>query len=140
MAPDSLAYKRSFWKKLATHQLSGIILALVLISAIASYQSEYFLTGYNIIIIVRTLAFVGLVSLGQSLLLILGELDLSIGAIAGLCGVIGGILMVDVGINPFVAFALALLLGMFCGLINGLFVTQIRLNSLVVTLGRAGVF
>lgn len=134
------SYERPLLKKVATHQLSGIILALILISAVASYYSEYFLTGYNLIIIVRTLAFVGIVSLGQALLLILGELDLSIGAIAGLCGVIGGILMVDMGLNPFLSFGLALLLGMICGLVNGLLVTQIRLNSLVVTLGMAGVF
>lgn len=133
-------YERSTFKKVVTHQLFGIIVALLLISAVASLYSEYFLTSYNIIIIVRTLAFVGIVSLGQAMLLILGELDLSIGAIAGLCGVIGGILMVDVGLNPYLAFALALLLGMFCGLINGLLVTKINLNSLVVTLGMAGVF
>ncbi|MDR0361594.1 MAG: ABC transporter permease [Planctomycetota bacterium] len=133
-------FQRSFFKRIITHQLSGIILALVLISAAAWWWSEYFLTEYNIIIIIRTLAFVGIVAIGQSMLLILGELDLSLGAIAGLCGVIGGILMVDVGLNPFLSFGLGLLLGAFCGLINGLFVTQIRLNSLVVTLGMSGVY
>lgn len=134
------AHEHSLLRKIFTHQLFGIIVVLFLISAVASFFSEYFLTSYNIIIIIRTLAFVGLVALGQSMLLILGELDLSIGAIAGLCGVIGGILMVDMKLNPYLAFAAALLLGMFCGLVNGLLVTKIRLNSLVVTLGMAGVY
>lgn len=133
-------YERSFLRKIISHQLSGITFALILISTLASIFSEHFRTEYNLIIIIRTLAFVGIVAIGQSLMLILGELDLSIGAISGLCGVIGGILMVDVGLNPFLSFGLALVLGMVCGLINGLFVTKIRLNSLVVTLGMAGVY
>jgi ribose transport system permease protein len=69
------------------NQLSGIILALLLIILVASSFSPYFLTPYNISITIRSLAFVGLVSLGQALLLILGDLDLSFGSVAALCGV-----------------------------------------------------
>jgi Ribose/xylose/arabinose/galactoside ABC-type transport systems, permease components len=122
------------------HQLAGSVLALVVIFIISSLISEYFLSEYNMIIIVRSLAFIGVVSLGQAMLLVLGEIDLSVGTIAGLCGILGGVLMVQVGIHPTFAMALGLAFGMLCGLVNGLLVTKLQLNALVVTIGMSGVY
>lgn len=131
-------------KKLLQHfianPLMGVIVVLVLIFTASCFLSEYFLTSYNMSIIARSLAFVGLITLGQSLLMILGELDLSLGMIAGLCGIIGGILMVDQNINPYLALIICLMLGAFCGFLNGILVTGLRLHSLVLTIGMSGVY
>ena len=70
-----------------------------------------FLTGYNLTIIMRALAFAGIVALGQCLLSHSGELDLSIGAIAGLCAVVGGMFMVQAKLDPFLAFGICLCWG-----------------------------
>lgn len=121
-------------------RISGVFLALVLIMVIASIASPYFLTAYNIQAVVRTLAFVSIVAIGQACLLLIGELDLSVGSIAGLCGVLGGMLMVNASVNPYVAFVLCLLLGTLFGFVNGLLVTGLNLNSLVVTIGMSGVY
>jgi ribose transport system permease protein len=137
--PDRKPFARVF-KVLFGNQLSGIVLALLLIILVASSFSPYFLTPYNISITIRSLAFVGLVSLGQALLLILGDLDLSVGSVAGLCGVIGGKLMVDFHFDPFLSLVLALVCGAACGLINGLIINALNLNALVVTIGMAGVY
>lgn len=91
-------------------------------------------------IIARSLAFVGLVTIGQSILMILGELDLSVGAIGGLAGVAGGIFMVQAGLDPWLSLVLCLALGTGCGLLNGLLITKLRLHSLVLTIGMAGVY
>ncbi|WP_027351003.1 ABC transporter permease [Halotalea alkalilenta] len=120
--------------------LSGVIAVLAIIVLVASLLSPNFLTSYNMMIIARSLAFIGLITIAQSMLMILGELDLSLGAIGGFCGVIGGILMVQVGLPPWLAFALCLLIGALFGLVNGLLVTLLRLPSLVLTIGMAGVY
>jgi ribose transport system permease protein len=91
-------------------------------------------------VIARGLAFVGLITIGQSMLMILGELDLSLGVIGGLCGVVSGIFMVKMGINPALSMALAVAFGACLGLLNGLLVTMLRLHSLVLTIGTAGIF
>lgn len=127
-------------KRLAALQTLGVLAALVIIFAISAVLSPEFLTSFNMIIIVRTLAFIGLVTIGQAMLLILGELDLSVGAIGGLSAVAGGILMVQVGLDPWLSLALCLLLGTLCGFLNGLLVTKLRLHSLVLTIGMAGVY
>lgn len=132
------------WLKALTrifaNPLSGVLAALVIIFLASSLISGNFLSTYNMTIIARAMAFVGLVTIGQAMLMTLGELDLSLGAIGGLCGVIGGILMVNLGLNPYLAFVLCLALGAVLGLINGLLVTLLRLPSLVLTIGMAGVY
>ena len=135
-----LKHKQNFFSRIASLPLAGVAAAMVTIFIISCFLSEYFFTIYNMTIIARTLAFVGLITIGQSMLMLLGELDLSLGAIAGFCGVIGGILMVKVGLNPWVALCLCLLLGLICGLVNGLLVTTINLHSLVLTVGTSSIY
>lgn len=126
--------------RLVANPLAGVFVALLIIFAISAAMSPYFLTSYNMSVIARSLAFVGLVTVGQSMLLILGELDLSLGVIGGLCGIVSGILMVNYGINPVVALGLALAVGAGLGFLNGILVTKLRLHSLVLTIGTAGIY
>ena len=111
---------------------------------IASVASPYFLDMYNLQSLIRDLAFIGMIGIAQSLLLLIGELDLSVGKIASLCGILAGMMMVNYGINPWLALALALalalLLGLVFGCINGLIITKLRLNSMVATIGMQGVY
>jgi ribose transport system permease protein len=127
-------------RQLLRNQFSGLILAILLIGTIAQLGNPTFLSPYNVRIIIRALAFVGLVALGQSLVLIIGELDLSVGAVAGLSAVLGGILMVNLGINPVLAFILALGFGALFGVINGTIISSLNLSALVVTIGMQGVY
>lgn len=125
---------------LIRNPLAGVFVALVAIFVISALISPYFLTAYNMSVIARGLAFVGLVTIAQASLMILGELDLSLGTIGGLCGVVSGMLMVQAGLPWGVAFVLALVLGMALGLLNGFLVTALGLHSLVLTIGTAGIY
>ncbi|OLP57052.1 ABC transporter permease [Rhizobium rhizosphaerae] len=125
---------------LLRNPLAGVFVVLVVIFVLSSLISPYFLTSYNMTVLARGLAFVGLVTIGQSMLMVLGELDLSLGVNGGLCGVMAGVFMVQLGFNPALALGLAIAFGAFLGLINGLLVTMLRLHSLVLTIGTAGIF
>lgn len=116
----------------------GVVLLLMII--IASVASPYFLDIYNLQSLIRDLAFIGMIGIAQSLLLLIGELDLSVGKIASLCGILAGMMMVNYGFNPWLSLALALLLGLVFGCINGLIITKLRLNSMVATIGMQGVY
>ncbi|AOX17188.1 ABC transporter permease [Kozakia baliensis] len=138
--PPKIPPIRNLFAKVVSNPLGGVMAALIIIFAVSCLLSPHFLTTFNMKIIARALAFVGLVTIGQSILMILGELDLSVGAIGGLSGVVGGILMVQMGLNPWLALALCLLMGAACGVLNGVLITQLRLHSLVLTIGMAGVY
>ena len=81
---------------LGAFSLIVVSVVLLLLFVASSLLSPYFATPYNMTIIARSLAFTGLVTLGQAMLMLLGELDISLGAMGGLCGVAAGMLMMDV--------------------------------------------
>ncbi|WP_252350000.1 ABC transporter permease [Gluconobacter cerinus] len=114
--PPKASSIRALIARMVANPLGGVIGAMILIFGISCLLSPHFLTSFNMIIIARALAFIGLVTIGQAVLMILGELDLSVGAIGGLAGVVGGMLMVQVGLNPWLSLALCLLMGAGCGL------------------------
>ena len=123
------------------NKLTNIFLVWVFMIVIASiFATDSFLSAYNLRTLIREAAFIGLVALGQACLLILGEIDLSVGAVAALSGVVGGIFMVRTPFDPYVIFFLCLLLGAFLGFLNGILVTGFRLSSLIVTVGTVGIF
>jgi ribose transport system permease protein len=122
------------------NKMTNIFLVFLFMIIIASIFSPYFMTAYNIRSLIRDAAFIGIVALGQACVLLLGEIDMTVGSIAALCGVVGGIFMVKIPINPGLIFVLVLFLGAFLGFLNGILVTGLRLNSLVVTIGMTGIF
>jgi len=113
---------------------------LVLMIILASIFSPYFLDVYNLQSLIRDLAFIGMIGVGQSLLLLIGELDLSVGKIASLCGIMSGMMMVHWHWNPFLSLIAAVLFGLLLGCLNGLIITKLRLNAMVATIGMQGVY
>jgi ribose transport system permease protein len=116
----------------------GIILVVLVV--IAAVVSPNFLTAYNLQSVIRDLAFVMIITTGQSCLLLLGELDLSVGKMASLSGVIGGMLMLQGNVPPYLALVMSLLCGVVLGVVNGLIITRLKLNAMIVTIATQGVF
>ena len=120
--------------------MTAIGMVLIIMFIIACIGSPYFLDVYNIQSLLRDLAIIGMIGIAQSLLLLVGELELSVGKIATLCGILSGMLMIYTKINPWVALICGLIFGIFFGLLNGLIITKLRLNSMVATIGMQGVY
>ena len=121
-------------------QLTGVGLALIFIFIVSSLISRNFTTAYNFTIMSRDLAFYGMVAIAQGILLLMGYIDLSIGTLAGLSGVVTAKALMQWGLNPLVAIALGLLTGALCGFFNGMVITTFNLNPLVLTIGSSTVF
>ena len=130
----------AFISALKKSNMTAMAAILVVMIIIASIVSPYFLNVYNLQSVLRDLAFVGMIGIAQSLLLLVGELDLSVGKIACLSGILTGMLMVNVGLNPWLCLVIGLILGLIFGFINGIIITRLRLNSMVATIGMQGVY
>jgi D-xylose transport system permease protein len=111
-----------------------VFIVLALIWLIFQTQNSNFLSAFNLTNLVLQISAVGLISIGITLILLLGEIDLSVGAVSGLCAAIMAVLQVKHGWSPYLAIAAAILAGLAIGLINGFFVTQFGIPSFVVTL------
>ena len=119
---------------------SGVLVALAVLAAALSLATDTFLTTYNISVVVRQAAFVGLVALGQTLVLLVGGIDLSVGAAAGLSSIFGALALAQWGVHPWLVIPLTMAFGFLLGATNGLFVAILRLNPFIVTLATWEIF
>jgi len=117
-----------------------VVVVLISLFIILGLLSPRFLTSYNIFSILRQSSIVGIVAMGQTLALIVGGFDLSVGSVAGLAGIVSGVAMVDLGFPLPICIMLGILVGMACGLSNGIIITKIGISPLIVTLGTAWIF
>jgi D-xylose transport system permease protein len=117
-------------------QLGSLRVALVLgaIWVVFQSQNDKFLSAFNLTNLVLQIAAVGTISIGVVLILLLGEIDLSVGAVSGLAAAVMAVLNVKHGWAAGPAIAAGLATGALIGLVNGFFVTQFNIPSFVVTL------
>ncbi len=111
-----------------------VFIALALIWTIFQLANDRFLTAVNLTNLMLQVTAIGIISIGVVLVLLLGEIDLSIGAVSGLCAGIMAVLTVQHGWSPELAILVGLLAGTAIGLINGFFNTFFGIPSFVVTL------
>jgi ribose transport system permease protein len=114
------------------------LFSLLMLSAILAWLSPYFLTLENLLAIGLQMSVVAIMALGQVIIIIAGGIDLSIGSVLGLAGVVA-CMALRAG-HPFVVAVLAALLaGILFGLLNGFFVTRGKLPPFIATLGTMGI-
>jgi ribose transport system permease protein len=106
--------------------------ALVVMCLVLTVTAPYFATPGNAINILTQAAAVGIVALGQTLVILEGGIDLSVGSVYGLSGVAGALVMVNFGMWP--GIGAALLVGAGVGLLNGVLISYLRLAPFMVTL------
>lgn len=121
---------------LARFRELGIILALVIVVGATTLDNHLFLSAANVQQILAGSAIIALLAIGETIVIITRNVDLSIGSILGISAYATGVLYVHhPGVALPVVFLLALAIGAACGVVNGLIVTVGRVPSLVVTLG-----
>lgn len=111
-----------------------VIFAIALIWLIFELQNDRFLSATNLTNLFLQITPVGLISVGVVLALLLGEIDLSIGAVSGLSAAVMAVLDVQHGWDPVLAIVAGVATGAAIGLLQGLLFTRFRIPSFVVTL------
>jgi D-xylose transport system permease protein len=111
-----------------------VVLALALIWLVFYIQEPRFMSSVNLSNLVLQMTAVGLVSIGVVLVLLLGEIDLSVGAVSGLAAAIMAVLNVKHGWSPYLAIGAAVAAGLAIGLFQGSVFTAFAVPSFVVTL------
>ncbi|MFL5870535.1 MAG: sugar ABC transporter permease [Solirubrobacterales bacterium] len=111
-----------------------VILGIAVIWTIFQIANDRFLSAINLSNLTLQIAATATISIGVVLVLLLGEIDLSIGAVSGLAAGVMGVLSVTHGWSPVLAIIAALLVGVAIGFFNGIIVTKFGVPSFVVTL------
>jgi D-xylose transport system permease protein len=129
---------REWWTNVRSGQLGSlpIVIGLIIIAIVFQSQNDRFLTASNFVnLIVQSAAF-ATIAMGIVFVLLLGEIDLSVGYVSGVAGVIAAVLLIPDGneVSTPIAVALALGAGIGIGTFHGLIITKIGIPSFVVTL------
>jgi D-xylose transport system permease protein len=111
-----------------------VLIVLAIVWAIFTVANSNFLTAVNLTNLALQIAAVGTISVGVVFVLLLGEIDLSVGAVSGLASAAMAVLSVKHGWNGYAAIAAALAVGAAIGLFQGTIVTWLGIPSFVVTL------
>src|ERR1051325_11148011 len=115
-------------------RLLPFLTLIVLFVGLSIASPDHFLSKTNLSSVVRQTAVINLMALGMTLVIISGGIDLSVGSILAMGGLLGTKMMekgYPIGLGIFIG----ILTGCACGFMNGLLTTRLRINPFIVTLG-----
>jgi rhamnose transport system permease protein len=130
---------RPRWTRLLARWETLLVVAVIGLVALGASLSKFFLTPGNFSNLIAALMEVAIMALPMTLIIVAGEIDLSVESMAGLASAILGFLWA-VGVPLWVGIPIVLIVGALGGLMNGLLVARGGLPSLVVTLGTLALF
>ena len=129
----------SHWiQNLAKSRETGLLAVLILIGGVFSLGTPTFLTGENLLNIVKQVTLVTIVAAGQTFVITSGGIDLSVGYLLGISSIVMA-LFISWGVPVPVAILICLLCGTMMGTINGLLITKLSLPPFIITLGMQGI-
>ncbi|MFA5552525.1 MAG: ribose ABC transporter permease, partial [Trueperaceae bacterium] len=129
---------RDRWRELLAR--FGLLLALVVMVIVLATISDRFLTTSNIINVLRQISVNAIIAFGMTVVIIGAGIDLSVGSLLALVGVIAAILVTTTGIPVWLVLILAVAIGTALGAINGAFVGYAGVAPFIVTLAGLTIF
>ena len=114
-------------------------LTLLALAVGLSLATPHFLTGMNLASLFRQTAVINIMALGVTLVIVAGGIDLSVGSMMALAGLLGCMAM-ERGTGMAAGIAVGVAAGAAFGLANGLVITRMKINPFIVTLGTLGIF
>ena len=130
--------RKSQAKKIMHTKEFGVFCALVLLIVVMSIASPYFFQTQNIFNVLRNMSTIGIMSIGVTMIIITGGIDLSVGSLLAVSGMFTARLMY-LGTHPLLAFIAGLLMGTMLGAVNGLVITKVKVNPFITTLGMLSI-
>ena len=118
----------------------AVLIVTILMTVIVQLLTGHFYTAYNLSTFSRSASFTIIIGFAQTLVLLLGGIDLSVASVAGLCSMIFAMLTTVGGVNPFLSIAIALMAGVALGAINGIFICSLNLTPFIVTLATSALY
>lgn len=122
-------------KSLTRQEWYGALVAVIVLGALLSLASPYFLTTGNLSNVLVQASVIALLAGGQTFVILTAGVDLAVGAVTALAGAIAGHLMLKMGVDPYMAMLAALGIGLAVGGFNGYLVAFVGIPSFIVTLG-----
>jgi ribose transport system permease protein len=125
---------RSLITRIIQSKESAIFLALVIIMGVISFAAPKFMSAYNLFLVSRQVSFVAIVAFGELFVILTGGIDLGVGSLMALAGMVSAYFM-STGMNIPEAVAIGLLVGLLMGAVSGALIAYGKIPPFIVTLG-----
>ena len=112
---------------------------LIALAVLLSVISPAFRDPQNLINILQQVTVNAILALGMTMVIFTGGIDLSVGSVVAFSGIVMGILVIDLGVNPWLAALIGIALGSVCRTINGLLISRFKLQPMIATLGMMSI-
>jgi ribose transport system permease protein len=120
-------------KRVVNYRLFGVIVALLIMVFVLSMLTDKFFSYLNIMNILRQVSIAGIAAFGVTFTVLLGGLDISIGSVQGLVGILSSLILVQTN-NPALTFFGMIAIGLTVGFINGIIITRLKIADIIVTI------
>jgi len=117
-----------------------LLAVIIVLSLVLSLATDSFLTLQNLFDLLTSNAFIGILAAGLLVVLIAGHIDISFTATASVAQYLALTMGIRYGLGWLALFAIAGATGVLCGLINAVFVTKLRLSSIIVSIATLNIF
>lgn len=124
--------------RLTGSQAFWVTVSVIIICIVLWLGSEPFGTADNLFNVTRNFAFIGIIALGVTAVIITAGIDLSVGSVMGLSGIVTGLVLTE-GYPMWLGVSAGLLVAIACGMANGILIAYLRLSPFVVTLGMLSI-
>ena len=135
-APTAPSLRRFQLPSLST---LGPLIALLIAVIVFSTQSPRFFSGTNFSLILQQISYTAVLAIGQTLIILIAGIDLSIGIVMALGGLVMAKLATESGVSPVLAILAGFLTTMFFGFVNSQIITRLRVPPFIATLGMLGI-
>ncbi len=116
------------------------LISLIAISGVTAIFSPSFLTVRNLFNVANQATTIAIMGVGATLIIIAGGIDLSCSAAVCLCGLVSADLCANLGLNPYLALLVSLLIGLAAGLLNGVLVAYVGVVPFIATMATMNIF
>jgi len=128
----------SFLRRLLQTREFGVFLALVALVVLMRFFSPYFWKPDNVFNVLRGMSTIGIMAIGQTMIIVTGGIDLSVGSVLAASAMVAARLLY-LGVPAWIAVVCGLGFGTLLGLINGLVITRLKVNPFIATLGMLSI-
>jgi ribose transport system permease protein len=129
----------SFWRRFLQSREFGVFLALVLLVVMMRFLTPYFWKPDNIFNVLRGMSTIGIMAIGQTMIIVTGGIDLSVGSVLAASAMLTARVMYLNAVPPWIAVLIGMGFGTLLGAINGLIITRIKVNPFITTLGMLSI-
>ena len=117
-----------------------VLAALMLVVLVFSLLNEYFFSIRTFYSVGMTLSVIGIICIGQTLCILTGGFDLSVGEVAAFTAILAAYLCEKMGINYIFVFIISMFFGLAAGLLNGLLIAKLKVNAFITTLAFMSIY